>query len=381
MRDGLRVDDAIVLGSPGMGVDHERDLNLDGGRLYALNAPGDPVAWLQAFGQDPTSPDFGGVRLQTNVGASTPIGGHSDYFIEETESLENVVRVVRGDLDDVAIKPASLGDHVGEFARDRWRSMTGENVADPALDGIRDHLPVPEPVDDGVDLVDLGYTGKVSRSWSPFGSARDTTTSQDRGGFSDDLGGGVGPAGDAGRVEACFAESFHPCCGFELIGHVVVVSDVFGDAGRVFDDAFPAAGDDEACEFGYEPGCPYPRREVLFGGVGLGEAVGQQPEGQHEQCQRSEAEAAIAADTVAVGGVAADSGDADRGECPARQYGDVGEAFFSVPTPGVVLEAFLDEEAGEAGAEPGDQHCGDGVGAGPVPGQGRVGGEGGGTDR
>jgi len=84
----------------------------------------------------------------------------------------------------------------GEFAHDRYRNLTGENVTDRALDGIQVHLPVPEVVDDGVDLVGLGYTGKVSRCWSPFGSARDTTTSQDRGGFSDDLGGGVGPAGD-----------------------------------------------------------------------------------------------------------------------------------------------------------------------------------------
>ena len=59
--------------------------------MNTLKAPGEPVAWLQAFGQDPSSPDFGGVRLQTNHGDSTSIGGHSDYFKDDTESLENVV--------------------------------------------------------------------------------------------------------------------------------------------------------------------------------------------------------------------------------------------------------------------------------------------------
>jgi len=95
--------------------------------------------------------DFGGVRLQTNADDMTGIGGHSDYFEDDTESLENVVRVVRGDIADLTIKHASFGDHVGEFAHDRYRNLTGENVTDPALDGIQDHLPVPKLVDGGID--------------------------------------------------------------------------------------------------------------------------------------------------------------------------------------------------------------------------------------
>jgi len=160
MREGdMSIDDAVALGSPGMGVGSEDGLNLDGGRLYALKAPGEPVGWLEAFGEDPSSPGFGGVRLETNLRDSTVrIGGHGDYF--------------------------------------------AENVSDPLWDGIQDHLPVPEAVDDVVDAgqraqdvlggaVETGARNTVDKTLEIGGDVIETG-----GDIVEDIGEGLGDLGD-----------------------------------------------------------------------------------------------------------------------------------------------------------------------------------------
>ncbi|MDZ4827595.1 MAG: hypothetical protein SGJ13_14195 [Actinomycetota bacterium] len=48
-----------------------------------------------------SSPNNSVGRRSQCAATSTPIGGHSDYFEPKTESLKNVVRVVRGDIDNL----------------------------------------------------------------------------------------------------------------------------------------------------------------------------------------------------------------------------------------------------------------------------------------
>ena len=96
---GAPARDVVVLGSPGMGVERESDLHLpDGGHVYAERAPQDPVSNLEAFGNDPSMPTFGGVRLTTNDPGNPKVPvvtEHSKYFLPQSVSLDNVGRVRR----------------------------------------------------------------------------------------------------------------------------------------------------------------------------------------------------------------------------------------------------------------------------------------------
>ena len=122
--DDHAVDDLVLLGAPGTGVEHRDDL---GGatRVWAARASGDPIGivadldelvgllperWrpstgpltdpLVAHGPDPADPDFGARRLATaatGAGFSTIAArGHLDYLTPGTTSLDNVARVVTG---------------------------------------------------------------------------------------------------------------------------------------------------------------------------------------------------------------------------------------------------------------------------------------------
>jgi hypothetical protein len=98
LQRGLPVDNVIVAGSPGMGVDTEAELHLPSGtRLYALRAPLDEVSWSENFGRDPSDPRFGATRLATGTPAGVGPIGHGGYFDPGTESLHNIARVVAGE--------------------------------------------------------------------------------------------------------------------------------------------------------------------------------------------------------------------------------------------------------------------------------------------
>jgi hypothetical protein len=100
-RPGTPVDDLVVLGSPGLGVDRAADLGLLGGRVHVLEADDDPVADLAWFGPDPDS--MAGVDRLSTAAARLPdesggeaATGHSRYLAPGTTSQWNVAAVVVG---------------------------------------------------------------------------------------------------------------------------------------------------------------------------------------------------------------------------------------------------------------------------------------------
>jgi len=129
-RDGhLAADDVVFIGSPGTGVDAAGELHLDpGGQVWAAAAQGDPVTWLPDkggtltrvgatvvgattlgpsgavfgwmkgddigrdwHGRAPTDGDYG-----ANVFGTDGSRGHSQYYMEDSESLENIARIATG---------------------------------------------------------------------------------------------------------------------------------------------------------------------------------------------------------------------------------------------------------------------------------------------
>ena len=92
LRDtGLAVDDAVAVGSPGMGVHHAGDLGGGFARLWAARAAWDPVGSAPVHGPDPHSPGFGARRFSTG-----DIRGHSSYFQPGSLSLYNLGLIVAG---------------------------------------------------------------------------------------------------------------------------------------------------------------------------------------------------------------------------------------------------------------------------------------------
>ncbi|MFF9401575.1 alpha/beta hydrolase [Streptomyces sp. NPDC014744] len=118
----LPVDNAIMVGSPGVGVDHAKDLNIPPDRVFAATAKNDlinlapppagplaplnPKAYMRLFddhsivhGTDPVSDDFGGRVFDVPDGKFPGSGGemmpaHSQYW--DAEPLISLARIVTG---------------------------------------------------------------------------------------------------------------------------------------------------------------------------------------------------------------------------------------------------------------------------------------------
>jgi hypothetical protein len=100
-RGNTGVDDLVVAGSPGVGVDATAHLGLRAPRVHVLEARDDPVADLGWFGRDPDR--LPGVDLLSTSAEELPDGdvglasvGHSQYFGPGTTSQWNVAAVVAG---------------------------------------------------------------------------------------------------------------------------------------------------------------------------------------------------------------------------------------------------------------------------------------------
>ncbi|MER6011361.1 alpha/beta hydrolase [Streptomyces bluensis] len=100
-----RVDDIVLIGSPGTGADSAAALHTSA-RVWAGRGAGDWIADVPhagadlfgttvGFGTDPVSPAFG-----ARVFAAGD-GGHSDYFRPGSVSLDNLARIVLGDTSEV----------------------------------------------------------------------------------------------------------------------------------------------------------------------------------------------------------------------------------------------------------------------------------------
>ncbi|MFE4057791.1 alpha/beta hydrolase [Streptomyces sp. NPDC059096] len=90
---GLDADDVVVVGSPGLTVDRADQLHVDPEHLWVGAAPDDMVSNLTpdfALGADPKQSDFGAQRMYVDT------GGHSGYWDDGSQSLENQGRIIAG---------------------------------------------------------------------------------------------------------------------------------------------------------------------------------------------------------------------------------------------------------------------------------------------
>lgn len=117
LREGLRVDALVVLGSPGMGTRRADELQAPAGtRLFAARAPGDPVAWSENFGRDPTDPRFGIARMVTGDPRAGGPTGHTSYLRGDSECLRNLSRIISGDYEQVTVIRPSRVEHLAGAA-------------------------------------------------------------------------------------------------------------------------------------------------------------------------------------------------------------------------------------------------------------------------
>ncbi|MFF6956631.1 alpha/beta hydrolase [Streptomyces sp. NPDC008317] len=114
---GMKADDVIFVGSPGVTVDSASQLGLDPSHVWASKAKFDPVPEISAplnplkwtddhsvrYGNDPTSTAFGGRTF--DAGDGTRVGhAHSEYW-DPGPSLDNMTRIVTGQPDRVTAMP------------------------------------------------------------------------------------------------------------------------------------------------------------------------------------------------------------------------------------------------------------------------------------
>ncbi len=157
LKGGLRVDTAVFIGSPGVGVDSVHEFSPPGGanRYFAAEIPGDPVANLVHFGEAPTDPDFGAQVFDAGPGGSLA-HRHSQYF-DEGAGLDNLANIVTGGTPSSA--SADWMDYASEPIGDAYKGV------ERGVDWVQEHVDVPL-IDDAIDsVVDLGQKGAdVARS-------------------------------------------------------------------------------------------------------------------------------------------------------------------------------------------------------------------------
>lgn len=98
LRDSTGVDDAVHLGSPGLGVDTLARLDVPAGHHHLLEAPWDVVADSGWFGTDPSRLD--GMQHLSTDGHSDPdltgVRGHTSYLDDGSTSQHNLAAVGAG---------------------------------------------------------------------------------------------------------------------------------------------------------------------------------------------------------------------------------------------------------------------------------------------
>jgi pimeloyl-ACP methyl ester carboxylesterase len=98
---GMRVDDMVFIGSPGVGTLNVDGLGMPSQHVWAGAATGpwvvgdgDPISDSRWFGPSPTDDDFGATVFDTSDSS-----GHSEYYKENSQSLRNIGRIATGHYD------------------------------------------------------------------------------------------------------------------------------------------------------------------------------------------------------------------------------------------------------------------------------------------
>ncbi|MGV4928752.1 alpha/beta hydrolase family protein (plasmid) [Streptomyces sp. BHT-5-2] len=90
---GLDADDIVVVGSPGMTVEHAKDLNINPDHVWAGGGKDDIVSNHLSgltLGEDPMEKEFGGKVFEVDT------EGHGDYWDKGSKSLANQGRIIAG---------------------------------------------------------------------------------------------------------------------------------------------------------------------------------------------------------------------------------------------------------------------------------------------
>jgi len=105
---GAGVDDAVFVGSPGVGVNHASDLGMDPQHVWDGQAGDDPILIAEhrftpdpLTGNNPSSSDFGGQHFSVDGSH-----GHSEYYNYRSQSLGNMASIASGDYGAVHRTPA-----------------------------------------------------------------------------------------------------------------------------------------------------------------------------------------------------------------------------------------------------------------------------------
>ncbi|WP_411143241.1 alpha/beta hydrolase [Streptomyces sp. x-80] len=91
--NGIDADDIVVVGSPGMTVDHAKDLNIDPDHVWAGAAKNDDVSNHLSgltLGEDPAEKEFGGKVFEVDT------EDHDGYWDNGSRSLRNQGRIIAG---------------------------------------------------------------------------------------------------------------------------------------------------------------------------------------------------------------------------------------------------------------------------------------------
>jgi pimeloyl-ACP methyl ester carboxylesterase len=114
---GLDTDQIVAVASPGMTVDHARELGIDPDDFYSTTAPGDIIgAAAEAsliLGPDPNDSGFnirgggadagfGGTSFTSDNMGWNPVDIHSNYWDDENPSRKNMAMIFTGNGDQVA---------------------------------------------------------------------------------------------------------------------------------------------------------------------------------------------------------------------------------------------------------------------------------------
>lgn len=96
---GLRADDIVVVGSPGLHSDHARELNLDPRHVWVGRSANDEIRFAPGpiHGPEPIDPGYGANRF------STTTSGHSGYWRPGSDSLLNQAYVITGQYGRVTL--------------------------------------------------------------------------------------------------------------------------------------------------------------------------------------------------------------------------------------------------------------------------------------
>lgn len=98
VRDGMKVDDVVFLGSPGVGANNVTGLGMEGKHVYNGLTRDDPIRLSAGFGSSTGSQNFGATQIGVDDSH-----GHSEYYKPGSESLANLARIAAGNGSQITL--------------------------------------------------------------------------------------------------------------------------------------------------------------------------------------------------------------------------------------------------------------------------------------